>query len=104
MRNIKIIYRVDKSYEIEEEIAQFLTRYLSKNRQFLSKELFSLSVRVSYKPSPESKQVYATLIDTNYDIIKYPIKDILTILKSRFINRNIDIKTITSLHLHLQYQ
>jgi len=66
--------------------------------------LFSLSVRVSYKPSNSTKQVYVTLVDTNYDIIKYPIKDIITILKSRLTNRDIDIKTITSIHLHLQYQ
>ena len=66
--------------------------------------MFSLSVRVSYKPSNSTKQVYVTLVDTNYDIIKYPIKDIITILKSRLTNRDIDIKTITSIHLHLQYQ
>jgi hypothetical protein len=66
--------------------------------------LFSLSVRVFYKPSNSTKQVYVTLVDTNYDIIKYPIKDIINILKSRLTNRDIDIKTITSIHLHLQYQ
>lgn len=88
--------------QIEDEIDRFVTQYLTEHKTLDGKELISLSFRLSYRPSSDSRQVYATLIDTDLNISQ--ISEMIELFKGRIQNRNIDIRTITSIHLHLHYK
>jgi hypothetical protein len=104
---MKIKYRVENinKNDIEKELEGYITKYLVDDKTFNSgnkKRLVTLSIRVSYKPDTKSKQYYSTLMSINYSS-NYNISEIMETIKSRLINRNINIKTITSFHLHLNY-
>lgn len=88
---------------IENEIERFITQYLIEHNTLDGKDLISLSLRLSYKPSINSRQIYVTLINTNFNLVNSNISDLSDVIKGRIRSRNIDIRTITSIHLHLHY-
>lgn len=89
--------------KIENDIEIFVYNYLINKRSINSKELVSVSIRLSYKPSDSSKHLYAILLETDYKAINLNISEVMALIKTRIDSRNIDIKSITSFHLHLFY-
>jgi hypothetical protein len=89
---------------VEKEIERFISQYLIEHNTLNNKELISVSIRLSYKPSIKSRQVYIVLVDTDLNFVNSETSDLINTIKGRIVSRNIDYKTITSIHLHLHYK
>jgi hypothetical protein len=89
--------------EIEKDIEIFVYNYLINKRSINNKELVSVSIRVSYKSSHNSKHIYAVLLETDFKAINLDLIEVMDLIKTRIESRSIRIKTITSFHLHLYY-
>lgn len=101
MNKIKVIYNINGVENYEDEIIHLMTKTISDNKTLKNKNLVSLSLRVSLRPS--RRIVYLTLKNIIIDISNYNIKEIVDDIMLKLNNRNIDYNSLTALHLHLNF-
>lgn len=100
---IKNIYKVNSKngLGVLRQIENYILNAINSLKFMNNKHLESISIRISYKPMNRSRQVYIILLDI--DLKSTDIRSIMHLINKRLINRDVDLATITSLHLHLQY-
>jgi hypothetical protein len=101
MNKMKVIYNINGVENYEDEIIHLMTKTISDNKTLGNKNLVSLSLRVSLRPS--RRIVYLTLKNIIIDISNYNIKEIVDDIMLKLNNRNIDYNSLTALHLHLNF-